>query len=80
MILSFRRHSQRDSPLTDNLTDPLGQLALLPGQDVDCWRKESEVTEAVVQGDWVEGGATVEAESMRRLAGVVGRLEVQVPK
>lgn len=35
------------------------------------------MTETVMQGDWVEGGATVEAGSTGSLAGLVGQLEVQ---
>lgn len=38
------------------------------------------MTEAVMKGDWVEGGATVEAESTGRPAGLVGQLEVQFQK
>lgn len=43
-------------------------------------RKELEMTEAVMQGDWVEGGATIEAGNMGSPAGLVGQLEVQFQK
>lgn len=62
-----KTESERQGPLTTS-------LILWPA------RKESERTESVLQGDWVEGGATVEAGSTGRLAGLVGQLEVQFQK